>query len=88
MQITEPVFIQTLIPKLAVEALNVRVLRRLSRLNQQGCDAVLVGPLIEDLAGKLRPLIGAHCFRIATELGHAIQQLGDIIAGQAVCRFD
>ena len=88
MQITEPVFIQTLIPKFAVEALDVGILGRFSRLNQQRWDTVLVRPLIEDLAGKLRPLIGAHCIRISTELRHAIQQLGDIIAGQAVCRFD
>ena len=33
-QIAEPVFIQTLIPKLAVEALNIGVLRRFSRLYQ------------------------------------------------------
>lgn len=59
MQIAEPVFIQTLIPKLSVETLNVSVLGQFTRLNQQGCDAALVGPLIEYLAGEFRPLIGA-----------------------------
>jgi len=73
LQVTDPVFIQTLIPKLAIEALDVSVLRRLSRLNHHRRDAVVVGPLIEYLAGKLRPLIGAYCIRITPELGHVIQ---------------
>ena len=42
-QITGPVFIQTLIPKLAIEAFNVSVLGRLARLNQQGCDVAFIG---------------------------------------------
>ncbi len=81
-------FVQVLVPQLSVEAFTVGILCPLARLNQQWRDAVFIGPLIESLASKLRSLIRAKHLRISAELGHTVQELSDIIAGQGVCWFD
>jgi hypothetical protein len=62
----EPVQIKALISKLAVEAFAVGILRRLARLDEVQGDAVRVGPGIQRLASKFRPivdgdLLGAPC---------------------------
>ena len=56
-------FVVAFMAQLAVKALNVGVLCRLARLNQQGRDAVFIGPLIESFAGKLRALVCANRLR-------------------------
>src|SRR6185312_5643488 len=56
-QTDKPVFVQTFIAKLAVEALDVRVLDWLARPNEGQRDAAGVGPRIERGAGKLRPIV-------------------------------
>ena len=47
----EPVLIEALIAELAVEALDVRVLRRLARFDQPQLDPMPIGPGIERLPG-------------------------------------
>ena len=59
----EPVLVQALVAELAVEALDVGVLRRLAGLDQAQLDAALVGPLVERPARELRPLVGPDRLR-------------------------
>ena len=56
----EQVHIQPLVPGGPIEALDVRVLRRLSRLDIQHRDPVLVGPGNQRSAEKLRPVVAAN----------------------------
>ena len=46
-QAGKPVIIQTLVTKASIEAFNVCILRRLTRLNQLELDAILIRPLIQ-----------------------------------------
>ena len=55
----KPVLIQTLIPGGAVKALDVSVLRRAARLDQDVFDAVLLRPSHERPASELRPVISS-----------------------------
>lgn len=52
-------FVQTFVPELAVEGLDVGVLGRPAGLDQLEVDAVAVGPLVKCPAGEFRPLVGA-----------------------------
>ena len=53
----EVVLAQTLIPQRAIEALDEGVLDRMSGANEVERDALGVGPLIERLTHKLRPVV-------------------------------
>jgi hypothetical protein len=53
----EPVPIETLVAELAVETLQLAVLRRLAGLNEVKGDVLGVRPGVEDLTGAFRPLI-------------------------------
>ncbi len=55
--LTKPVFVQALIPKLPIEALDVRVLDRLARADEAQLDAVRVRPRVERAPDKLRPVV-------------------------------
>src|SRR5690349_6869086 len=61
----EPVLVQALVAELAIEALDVGVLRRLARLVQDVLDALGPCPRQEGSAGELRPLVGADGLRVA-----------------------
>ena len=67
-QAGKPVIVQTLIPKTAIEALDIGILRRLSCLDQLELNAILVSPLIQRLAGEFRPLVSTDCPRQPTKL--------------------
>ena len=54
-QTRKPMVVKTLIPEPAVEALDERVLRGFARLDQFELHAMLVGPLVQCLAGKFWP---------------------------------
>ena len=56
-QARKPMVVQALIPEPAVEALNERILCRFARLDQLELHAMLVGPLVQCLAGEFRPLV-------------------------------
>ena len=61
-QADKNMFIETLVPKLAVETFDVGVLRRFPRLNEVELDAVRVRPGIKRLADKLWPVIDSNHF--------------------------
>ena len=82
-EISEPVFIQTLIPEFSVKALDVTILHRLSGLNQLQFNAMTVGPLIECFASEFRPLVGSNGFRVASEGRNAIQGTGYLFTRDA-----
>src|SRR5215469_16730194 len=58
-QTAEPVLVQTLIAKAAVETLDVAVLHRASGLNRVPLDTLLVGPLIDGTTHELRSVVTA-----------------------------
>ena len=56
----EPVLVEALITELAVEALDVAVLRRTARLDQDVFDAMPLRPGDERAAGELGAIVRAH----------------------------
>lgn len=85
---SKPVLVQTLVPKLPVEAFHVSVLRRLAGLDEPQFDAVLVSPLIECFAGELRSLISPDRSGPPPESNRAIEYPRDVDAGDAVIDDD
>ncbi len=67
LQRLEPLLVQALVPELAVEALDVAVRHRATRLDQDVPDAVRVGPAHERATGELRTVVGPHGCRVASE---------------------
>ena len=73
----EPVFIETFVAKLAVEAPDVPVLHGSPRFDQPMTHAVLLGPGHERPARELRLVVGTHRFGIAPEARRPIEQPRD-----------
>ncbi len=69
----KPVVIQALVPDAPVEALDERILRGFTCLDQLELNTVLAGPLVECLAGKFRPLVGSNRFGVAPEASRLIE---------------
>lgn len=67
-------------PKPAVEALDEGILRRFARLDQLELHAVLVGPLVQCLAGKFWPLICPDRLEITPEAGCLIEHSGHVMS--------
>jgi chromate transporter len=84
----EPVLVKAFIAKLAVERFDVRILRRLARLNQFQRHAVRIRPLVERPARKFRSLVGSQRFGIAPETCCSVQRSRDVQAGDAVVHDD
>ena len=76
--VTEPVFIQTLIAKAPVRTLNKSVLCRLAGLDKPQLHAMLKGPLIERAAGKFRALISSYCRLTAPKQRNAVRNTRDL----------
>ena len=76
----KPAVIQMLVTELAVEALDVAVLHRASRLDQDVANAVGLHPGHERPAGELRAVVGAHGLRVATKQRCPIQNAGHVLA--------
>jgi hypothetical protein len=57
LQRQKPVLVETFIPKLAVEALDKRILHRLPRLNEVQVHPMLGGPGIQGRPGEFRPVV-------------------------------
>ena len=79
LQRLEPLFVQALVPELAVEALDVAVLHGPSRLDQDVTDAVGLRPAHKGATGELRPVVGANSQRVASEHGRLIQQSRNVL---------
>src|ERR1700712_1507211 len=88
LQRLEPLFVQALVPELAVEALDVAVLHGPSRLDQDVADCVGVGPAHEGTARELRAVVGAHGQRVAPEDGRLVKQPRDVLARDAPVHRD
>lgn len=84
----EPMLIQAFIPELAVEALDVAVLHRAARLNQNVTNAMGLRPGHESAAGEFRSVVGSHCVRMSAKYSRLIQQPGHILAADAVVGRD
>ena len=72
-EVVKVVIVEALIAKLAIEALDVSVLRRLAGSNQLEIDTARVGPSIQRPARKFRPLVGANSLWQATKLPDRLQ---------------
>ena len=84
----EPVLVQALVAEFPIEALDVAVLHRLARLDQQVTHAVLDGPGNEGSARELRPVVCPDCGGIASEPGCPVEQPRDVLARDAVVHRD
>ena len=67
-EVAEVVIIEALIAKLAIETLDVGVLRRFASSDQLEIDAAAIGPTIQRPAGEFRPLVGTNRPRSAAKL--------------------
>ena len=76
----EPVFVQALVPELAVEALHIGVLRGFPRLREHQRHAVGSRPLVKRPAGELGPLIGPDRLGIAAEAAGRVQDVSNVLA--------
>ena len=63
----EPVLVEALIPQLAVEALDKGIVRGFSGSDMLQLNAFLSCPLMEEGAGKFRPIVHSKLLRIAVE---------------------
>jgi len=72
-QTQEPVLVQAFVPHLAVEALDESILHRLPRFDEVQLHALLVGPHIQSLARKLRPVIRHQDLRQPSSLPQLLQ---------------
>lgn len=68
----EQMHIQPFMAGSPIEALDVRVLRRLTRLDIQHCDPVLVGPGNQRSAEKLRAVVTANRGRFSSPFNHLL----------------
>ena len=91
---SEPVFIQSIIPELAIEALYECVLGGLNWLYELKLHPMLISPLIQCPAGELWTLIRSDCCWITPEAGNLIQYPNNImptnptVCYQFNCLFD
>ena len=81
-QAPKPVDIEAFVAELAVEALQVAVLHGPPRLDAIPCDALLIGPDIERLSGKLRTVVQSDALRDAMPEDELIEQARDALARQ------
>ncbi len=80
--------VQAFVPELAVETLNVAVLHRAPRLNENVADAVGLRPCHESAAGEFGAVVGSHRARMSTKQSRPIQQACYILAADAVVSSD
>ena len=88
LQRLKAVFIQSLIPECAVKALDVGVLRRVARLDQDVLNAVLLRPCHECPARELWPVVSLDSLVVAPKYGGPIQQTGHVLPANAKVRCD
>ena len=84
----EPIFIQALIPKSAIERFHVRVLVRLAWFDQSQRDAITVGPRQHRFTGELRSVVRAYHCRLASQGADLVHDAGQVIATNGVLWHD
>jgi len=72
-EIAEVVIVQALVTELAIEALDVGVLRRLASCDELQIYRFAVGPAIQRAAGELWPLVGTNRPGQAAKLGDVVR---------------
>lgn len=72
-QICKPIFIETFITELSVEALHKTVLHRLAGFDKLQFHVVFVRSFVEPLARELRAVIHEQCLGFAVKLDYLIQ---------------
>jgi len=70
----KPVLVEALIPQFAVEALDKGIVRRLSGSDMLQLNAFFSCPLMEEGAGKFRPVVHPEPLRIAVEESHPVDK--------------
>jgi hypothetical protein len=79
--------VQQFVPQSAVEALDEGILHGLARRDVMPCDAALIGPLQDGVAGELAAVVADHHLRLAA-LDHQTLQLprhagaGEVLANR------
>ena len=76
--------VQAFISKLAVETLDVAVLHRSARLDQDVANSMCLRPSHKNSTGELWAIIGAHCAWVSPKGGSPIQKPGNVQSGDAV----
>src|SRR6476661_3699637 len=83
LQAGEPFLIQALLAKAPVERFNLSILRRFSWFDKEQGNRVLLGPEIECLSPKLRPVVDAEPLRCTAQFNLLIQHAHHAFAAQA-----
>jgi hypothetical protein len=84
----EPVGVQALGSKLAVQAFDERVVGRLSGPAEVERDTAHEGPQVELLVDELRPVVEPECFRAADLLPNPFEDVDDIGAAEVLPNLD
>jgi len=74
--------IQTLIPKRAVEAFDMPILPRTSRLDVKGLHLVLSQPPLQDAGNELAAIIAAHVGGCATLCNEPLHHFNEVMGSQ------
>ena len=81
-QAQEQLAIKAFVPELTVEAFNVTILPRTTRLDEQGSDLLGGQPLLDGLAGEFRAVVTPDVFGSATDHKQLFQDLHNVTAGE------
>jgi len=87
-EVVEVMVVQALVAELAVEALDVGVLRRLAGCDQLQIDPPTIGPSVHRSACELRSLVGADRPGRSPELGDLIEHVRNVAARDPVIDRD
>ena len=81
LRVTEPVLVQAFIPKLAIEALDVGVLRGFTWVDEVQLNPSLLSPAEHRLAGELRSVIHHYNLGQTGDFRQAVQDSRHSLAG-------
>ena len=87
-QRSEPMLVEAFVAELAVEALDVAVLRGAARFDQEVFDTVLLRPGDEDATGELGSVVRTNRAWITTEAGSLVEQTHHVGAADAMIHGD
>lgn len=72
--------IEAFFAEFAIEALDVAILHRPARFDQNVADTVTLCPRHEGSAGEFRAIVGAHCAQTSAKYRRPIQKPSYILA--------
>ncbi len=78
---SKPVFIEALVPQFAVETFDKGIVRRLPGTDMLQLNAFFSCPLMEEGAGKFRPVVHPKPLRIAVEKSQPVDESGHPSSG-------